>query len=48
MVRNILLGCKWGIGGSLGFELLIGILVVKEISDFDLLLYVDLLIELLI
>ncbi|MBH8458696.1 hypothetical protein I8R59_29970, partial [Klebsiella pneumoniae] len=39
--RNILSGCKWGIGGSLGFELSTGIPAVKETSDFDLLLYAD-------
>ncbi|MDU0990319.1 MAG: malonate decarboxylase holo-ACP synthase, partial [Enterococcus faecium] len=44
--RNILSGCKWGIGGSLGFELSTGIPAVKETSDFDLLLYADSPIEL--
>lgn len=28
--RNILSGCKWGIGGSLGFELSTGIPAVKK------------------
>ena len=44
--RNILSGCKWGIGGSLGFELSTGIPAVKETSDFDLLLYANSPIEL--
>lgn len=39
--RDILSGHKWGIGGSLGFELTSGIKAVKETSDFDLLLYAD-------
>jgi phosphoribosyl-dephospho-CoA transferase len=39
--RDILSGYKWGIGGSLGFELTSGIKAVKETSDFDLLLYAD-------
>lgn len=39
--REILSGTKWGVGGSLGFELTTDIPAVKETSDFDLLLYVD-------
>ncbi|EPH97701.1 malonate decarboxylase holo-[acyl-carrier-protein] synthase [Enterococcus faecalis 13-SD-W-01] len=39
--RDILSGYKWGVGGSLGFELASGIQAVKETSDFDLLLYAD-------
>jgi phosphoribosyl-dephospho-CoA transferase len=37
--RMLLSGTKWGVGGSLGFELATNQPAVKETSDFDLLLY---------
>jgi phosphoribosyl-dephospho-CoA transferase len=37
--RTLLSGTKWGVGGSLGFELATNQPTVKETSDFDLLLY---------
>ncbi|KAF1297812.1 malonate decarboxylase holo-[acyl-carrier-protein] synthase [Enterococcus sp. JM4C] len=37
--KKILKGSKWGVGGSLGFELATGFPTVKETSDFDLLIY---------
>lgn len=39
--RKILSGFKWGVGGSLGFELSSGISAIKPTSDFDLLLYAN-------
>ncbi|WP_165005667.1 MULTISPECIES: malonate decarboxylase holo-ACP synthase [unclassified Enterococcus] len=41
VARELLSGYKWGVGGSLGFELTTGIQAVKETSDFDLLIYAD-------
>lgn len=39
--RRILRETKWGVGGSLGFELATNMPTIKETSDFDLLLYAD-------
>ena len=38
---KILQGVKWGVGGSLGFELATGHPTVKPTSDFDLLIYAN-------
>ena len=38
---EILQGAKWGVGGSLGFELATGRPTVKPTSDFDLLIYAN-------
>lgn len=39
--KGILADSKWGIGGSLGFELASEIAAVKETSDFDLLIFTN-------
>lgn len=41
VAQKILAGLKWGVGGSLGFELTSRIQAVKPTSDFDLLLYAN-------
>jgi phosphoribosyl-dephospho-CoA transferase len=39
--RTLLRSVRWGVGGSLGFELATGQAAVKPTSDLDLLLYAD-------
>ena len=39
--QQLLSDCKWGVGGSLGFELASDQTAIKVTSDLDLLLYAD-------
>jgi phosphoribosyl-dephospho-CoA transferase len=39
--QQLLIDCKWGVGGSLGFELATNQPTVKVTSDLDLLLYAE-------
>lgn len=39
--RQQLFGCRWGVGGSLGFELATDLAALRPGSDLDLLLYTD-------
>ena len=41
LLKEILYGFTWGIGGSVGFSMATGILVCHEHSDIDVIIYLD-------